>query len=190
MPKTRLAGLFLAALSVATLPLAAQELPRKAGEWAIYTPDGKQILLSSYRGKVVVLAFILTTCPHCQKTVGILTKLQPEYAARGLQVLASAVEENPRKTVPGFVRNFQPSFPVGFNEDANQVLDFWHYSRARLPLMPVVLIVDRQGVIRFEHEGHDENFYGDQQEQNFRREIEQLLKSPATSSAKKTAKKG
>ena len=155
MPKTRLACLFLAALSLATVPLAAQELPRKAREWPIYTPDGKQILLSSYHGKVVVLAFILTTCPHCQHTVGILTKLQPEYAPRGLQVLASAVEENPRKSVPGFIQNFKPTFPVGFNEDVNQVLDFWQYTRARLPLMPIILIIDREGVIRFEHEGHD-----------------------------------
>jgi hypothetical protein len=39
----------------------AADLPRKAPELAIVQPGGKQILLSQYRGKVVVVAFILTT---------------------------------------------------------------------------------------------------------------------------------
>lgn len=39
----------------------AAKAPRKSPEFAITTPDGKQLLLSSYRGKVVCFLFILTT---------------------------------------------------------------------------------------------------------------------------------
>ena len=39
----------------------AAEVPRKAPEFAIQMPDGKQVLVSSYKGKVLCLAFILTT---------------------------------------------------------------------------------------------------------------------------------
>ena len=173
------AVLLAIALAIAACPLGAQELPRQAGEWAIQTVDGKQIRIGSYRGKVVVLAFILTTCPHCQKTVGILSKLQPEYAPRGVQILASAAEAGAKTSVPGFVQNFHPPFPVGYNDDAQKLLDFWQYARARFPLMPIVLLIDRQGNVRFEHEGHDDKFFGDQQEQNFRTELDELLKSPA-----------
>ena len=35
--------------------------PRKSPEFAIQMPDGKQTLLSTYRGKVVLLAFFYTT---------------------------------------------------------------------------------------------------------------------------------
>jgi peroxiredoxin len=179
-----------AAVSLIAVPLAAQELPRKAGEWPIFTADGKQILLSSYQGKVVVLAFILTTCPHCQHTIGILSKLQPEYGPRGVQVVAAAVEANPKTTVPAFIKNFNPPFPVGFDDDPDKFLNFVQYTRARLPLMPIVLIVDRQGMVRFEHEGHDEKFFGDQQEQNFRDHLNELLKPAPKQTAKKAVKKG
>ena len=36
-------------------------LPRPAGEVAISMPNGGQELLSKYRGKIVILAFILST---------------------------------------------------------------------------------------------------------------------------------
>ncbi len=39
----------------------AADVPRKAPEYAIKLPDGKQAQVSSYRGKVLCLAFILTT---------------------------------------------------------------------------------------------------------------------------------
>jgi hypothetical protein len=172
-------------LSLAVCSLSAQEIPRKAGEWAIQTPEGKQILLSTYRGKVVALAFILTTCPHCQKTTGILSQIQTEWGGRGLQVLESAVQGGAKAAVPGFVQSFHPTFPVGYNEDAQMVLDFCQFTHSRLPMMPIVLLIDRDGMVRFEHDGRDEKFFGDLQEQNFRSELGELLKAPA----KKTASK-
>ena len=39
----------------------AAYVPRKSPEFAIQTPDGKQVLLSIYSGKVVCFLFILTT---------------------------------------------------------------------------------------------------------------------------------
>ena len=168
---------------MAAFSLGAQQVPRPAGEWTIQTPDGKTIQLSSYRGKVVVLAFILTTCPHCQHTVGILGKLHPEYAPRGVQILASAAEAGAKALIPNFVSTFHVPFPVGYNDDAQKLLDFWQYSRARVPMMPVVFLIDRQGTIRYEHEGHDEKFFGDRQEQNFRAEMDELLKAPARKTA-------
>jgi len=39
----------------------AADIPRQAPEFAVQMPDGKQVLVSSYAGKVLCLAFILTT---------------------------------------------------------------------------------------------------------------------------------
>ena len=50
-----LGGVFLAT------PALAVNLPRPAGELAIAMPNGGTELLSKYRGKDVVLAFILST---------------------------------------------------------------------------------------------------------------------------------
>jgi hypothetical protein len=39
----------------------AADLPRKSPEFTIQMLDGKQLLVSQYRGKVLCLVFILTT---------------------------------------------------------------------------------------------------------------------------------
>jgi len=163
-----------------TAAASAQQVPRKAGEFAISMPGGKQILLSSYRGKVVVLASILTTCPHCQHTVQLLSALQNELGPRGLQVLACAVQEAPELAVPLFVKTFNPPFPVGWNTNAGGVLDFYQYGRNNLPHMPILAFIDREGMIRAQHEGAEEAFFADpQQAQNLRTQIEALLKERA-----------
>ncbi len=41
--------------------LAGAEIPRPAPDVTIGLPGGKQLKVSDYRGKVVVLTFILTT---------------------------------------------------------------------------------------------------------------------------------
>jgi len=39
----------------------AADIPRKSPEFTIQMLDGKQLLVSQYRGKVLCLVFILTT---------------------------------------------------------------------------------------------------------------------------------
>ena len=51
----------LAALAITMGLLPAAEIPRKAAEFPIQLTDGKQLLVSQYRGKVLCLVFILTT---------------------------------------------------------------------------------------------------------------------------------
>jgi hypothetical protein len=50
----------LTALALLATAFAA-DVARKAPEFAVKLPDGKQALVSSYRGKILCLAFILTT---------------------------------------------------------------------------------------------------------------------------------
>jgi len=117
------------------------------GEFAIQIPEGKPISLAAYKGKPVLLAFILTTCPHCQHAVELLNKLQPEYAPRGLQMLASAIDQDAPEAVPLFIKNMHPLFPVGFS-DPVATLNFAGYALTRLPHMPILLFIDRRGMVR------------------------------------------
>ncbi|HUS08713.1 MAG TPA: TlpA disulfide reductase family protein, partial [Bryobacteraceae bacterium] len=71
------------ALAAVLLPLDAAEVPRKSPDFAIQLPGGKQVQLSQYRGKVVALEFLYTTCPHCQAASRLMTKLHAEYGPRG-----------------------------------------------------------------------------------------------------------
>jgi thiol-disulfide isomerase/thioredoxin len=157
------------------LQAPAADLRRKAPDFTINLVDGKTLALSQYKGHPVVLAFILTYCSHCQMTVGVLSKLQKEYRPRGLQVLASAVEQNAQMAVPNFIRNFAPPFPVGYNTGASA--DAFLHPTGKLPLMPLLGFIDKQGFLRAQHEG-EEPFFNDL-EQNLRREIEALFRAGA-----------
>lgn len=153
---------------------AASQVPRPSPEFAINTLNGHQILLSQYRGKVVVLAFVLTYCSHCQSTTQILTRLQNEYGPRGFQVLGSAIEDMAKMALPDFIKRFQPSFPVGFN-NRDSVLDYLQHPVMYKLMMPQVVFVDRQGAIRAQYAG-DDPYFGAGQEKNLRATIESLLK--------------
>src|SRR5258708_127397 len=107
-----LAGAILLLCLVATSG-SAVTVPRPASEFVVRGPGG-EALLSQYRGKVVLLAFIFTTCPHCQHTVGIMSDVQKEYASRGFQALGSAFNENAGPLLPAFLTQFHPNFPLGY----------------------------------------------------------------------------
>jgi hypothetical protein len=51
----------LFALALLSGPVFAAEIPRKSPEFGIKLPDGRQALVSNYKGKVLCLVFILTT---------------------------------------------------------------------------------------------------------------------------------
>ena len=174
---------FRHSLTVFTLLLTglaayAQQVPRPAGEFAIKMPNGQVTLLSQYAGKVVVLAFISTTCPHCQHTTQVLSTIQAEYGPRGVQFLAAAFNPDAASLVPGFIAQFRPTFPVG-SADRDSVLEYEQASLAKPNYVPDLLFIDRNRVIRAQHDGGDE-FFKDQ-EKNIREMLDSLLKEPVKS---------
>ena len=58
----------------------AADTARPSPPFTILRPGAAPIQLSQYRGKVVALAFIQTTCSHCQQLTTILNLLAKEYA--------------------------------------------------------------------------------------------------------------
>jgi thiol-disulfide isomerase/thioredoxin len=155
-----------------------QQVPRPAGEFAIKMPNGQITLLSQYAGKVVVLAFISTTCPHCQHTTQVLSAIQNEYAQRGVQILAAAFNPDAAQLVPGFIAQFRPTFPVGSSE-REPVLEYEQASLVKMNFVPELIFIDRGRVIRAQYSGGDDFFK--EQEKNIREEIDSLLKEPVKS---------
>ncbi len=166
------------ALLLTGLVAYAQQVPRPAGEFAIKMPNGQTTLLSQYAGKVVLLAFISTTCPHCQHTTQVLSAIQNEYASRGVQILAAAFNPEAAQLVPGFIAQFRPTFPVG-SSDRDPVLEYEQASMAKPNYVPDLIFIDRNRVIRAQHDGGDDFFK--EQEKNIREMLDTLLKEPVKS---------
>jgi peroxiredoxin len=171
---------FLAAavLLSAALTLQAQAPPvlRHSPDFVVKFPDGNQMPLSSLKGKVVGLLFVHTTCPHCQRTSQVFTKLYQEYKARGFEAVDVAFNTMANIYVRDFVKDYQIGYPVGFAAPDN-VLNYMGFSVMERYVVPQIVWIDRQGNIRSQTPPMgDEKLL---QESYWRNMIETLLKEPA-----------
>ena len=141
-----LAGIALAA---ASLFAADANTLRKAPELAFTIPEQGQKLLSQYRGKVVALEFILTTCPHCQAASRVMTKMQQEYGGRGFQALDVAINTSDEQLVQAFAKNFEVGFPVGYTPQ-DQMMAFMGFTMADRFVVPQLIFIDRKGFIHYQ----------------------------------------
>jgi thiol-disulfide isomerase/thioredoxin len=179
---------------LAALSLRAQAPPvlRHSPEFVLHFNDGSQTLLSSYKGKVVALLFVHTTCPHCQHTSQVFTQYYEEYGARGFQPLDVAFNAMAQMYVPDFIKNYGIRYPVAYSAQ-EQALDYMSIPVIQRYVVPQIIWIDRKGNIRSETPA-----MGDEEllkESYWRNMIETLLKEPAggepakphhTSAVKKT----
>jgi thiol-disulfide isomerase/thioredoxin len=149
----------------------AARVPRPSPEMVVRLNGGEQLLLSKYRGKVVALEFLLTTCPHCQRCSGVINKLYEEYGPKGFQPIGAAVNDGAENLVIGFVHNLGLKFPVGV---ANREMAYNYLGITANTYFPTLVFIDRKGVIRAQYSG-DNEFFKDE-EPNIRKMIESLLK--------------
>jgi thiol-disulfide isomerase/thioredoxin len=131
---------------------AESPVPRPSKEFTVVTPQGPQILLSSLKGKVAVVQFLFTWCPHCQAFSKVLTQLNAEYGPRGFQALGVAFDDDDPKTPPlkekamSYGQTYA-GFPVGF-ATRGPVLSYLGISELERIGVPQIVVIDRKGVIR------------------------------------------
>jgi len=180
---------------------AASPVPRPSKEFTIILPSGQQKLLSSYRGKVVMMACMFTTCPHCQALSKIITKLQGELGSRGFQAVGVAFNDevntaNPTanaKVTQNFISEFGVGFTMGYAPRPS-VMSYLGLSDIERWVVPQVAIIDRKGVVRAQSAAG--GTVDLQTETYLRKYLGELLDeggaksaAPAKSPAKKTADK-
>ncbi len=140
----------LLSLALGASAFAAMPVPRQSKEFTFVQPDGKQILLSSLKGKVVVIQFLYTTCPHCQALSKELTKLSAELGPN-VQMMGVAFEEDDAaKEAPAaanYVHNYGVNFPVGY-ASRDTVMSYLGLSVMDRFVVPQVAIIDKKGVVQ------------------------------------------
>jgi peroxiredoxin len=143
-----LAACFAAAFTLQ----AAAPVPRTAPALTFSEPSGKTSTVASMKGKVVVVQFLLTTCPHCQAFSKVLTKLTTAYGSK-FQAVGLAFDKDDAKSVPNYIKTIGTNFPVG-SVDQSAITGFlgisvMDYGRLRVPQ---VVVIDKKGVIRSQTE--------------------------------------
>src|SRR6266480_7735600 len=95
---------------------ACTKRPASVAGWTV--DNNRASKLSDYKGKVVVLDFYATWCEPCRAETPRLVGLQRDYGPSGLQVIGLNVGgENDRAQVPGFAKEFEIEYPLGFPDD-------------------------------------------------------------------------
>jgi peroxiredoxin len=126
--------------------------PRRSwSSFLLHDPNGKPISLTNYKGKVVVVQFLITNCSHCQALSRLLTKLQTEYGPLGFQAFGVAINDATPEMVRGYVRDHELSIPVG-SAPRDQVVKYLGVSEVERLAVPQVMIIDRRGVIEAQSE--------------------------------------
>jgi peroxiredoxin len=187
--KTILATLLGSTLiGVSLLAADAPTAPRKAPDFTFSLPGKGPQQLSQYRGKVVALEFIFTTCPHCQAASKVMTKFQQEFAARGLQVLSVAINANADLLVENFVKDYKVGYPVGFASQ-DDMTNFMGFEKGRF-VVPQLALIDRKGMIRYQTPATENDDWDKlMKDETIRAHIEELLGSGTTATSSASRKK-
>jgi thiol-disulfide isomerase/thioredoxin len=134
------------ALAACSAALAVAPVPRPAREFTFLHADGQQSLLTSYKGRVVVIQFLSTTCPHCQALSKVLNKLSGEMGP-GVQFIGVAFNEANAAMAKQYAQDLAIRIPVAYASHET-VLSYLGLSVMERLTVPQMVIVDKKGVIR------------------------------------------
>lgn len=115
---------------------------KKPIDFTLRDINGKQVILSNYRGKVVVVDVWATWCGFCVGEIPHLMSLQSKAGQEKtpLQFLGIAMDDN-RADVRNFVAQRRMNYPVLYPDSA-QMKPF-----GEIDGLPTKFIIDKKGVI-------------------------------------------
>jgi len=161
--------------TLTALSATAGPVPRPSPELIFQRGSGPPMKLSQFRGKIVALTFVHTTCNHCQFLTRTLKTIQKDYAARNVQVVEVAFEPDAAVNYPMFLKALEPTFPTGYVTDP-EVKKYWKWNDQTdgLMMIPYMVFIDAGGTIRGDFNGKDGFFTN--ADTRVRAELDKMLK--------------
>ncbi len=146
MIRKTLTGLTLALLaagSLASSSLTGQPAP----DFALKSSSGENLRLSEYRGDVVMINFWATWCGPCRQEMPLLDELYTRYQRVGFNLLGVNIDDDSNRAMD-MIRELGVNFPVLFDsrKEVSKMYD--------VDAMPVTVLIDREGNVRYVHQGY------------------------------------
>jgi len=149
-----------AATSLASSGLEGQTAP----DFALKSSTGENMRLSEYRGDVVMINFWATWCGPCRQEMPLLDELYQRYSRVGFNLLGVNIDDDSRRAMQ-MIEELGVNFPVLFDA-SKRVSEMYD-----VDAMPVTVIVDREGTVRYVHQGYKPGY-----EDKYLTEIRTLLR--------------
>jgi peroxiredoxin len=137
-----------AALVALTLVAGAVDAPT-APDFALRSAAGSNHRLSEHRGEVVALVFWASWCGDCRRELERFERLRKTYGAVGLVVYGINLDKAAAQA--GAVASATGiGYPVLVDSDKEVS------RRYRVDELPLIVLIDRNGVVRARHDALDE----------------------------------
>ena len=157
----RKVGLVTVLAALMALPLGAQPswedqgkelLGKPAPDFTLRDTTDKEWKLSDLKDRKVVLLDFGSTCFTCQQTVKDLETIHKAYKQRGLQVLTLCGNAPDMNFVREFVSAMKLTYPVLWDSEY-KAADAYEFQA-----IPFTVLVGKDGVVRWVHTGHPQNY--------------------------------
>ncbi|WNZ09404.1 TlpA disulfide reductase family protein [Streptomyces sp. 11x1] len=108
------------------------------------TIDGKQLDLSAYQGKIIVLNVWGSWCAPCRAEAPNLAKVSEDLADRGVQFVGINTRDTSTRPAIAFEKQYKVEYPSLYDPTGKLLLRFEKGS-LNPQLIPSTLVVDREG---------------------------------------------
>lgn len=125
---------------VSTVSPSAGEI---ASNFSWYTSDGKQVSLSDFKGKAVLINFWATWCGPCKAELPDIEAINKEYVSNGLVIVGVSVDKggNLLKDVSDFASSNGLTYQIVIDND--DIADAY----GNINAIPTSFLVDKKGRI-------------------------------------------
>jgi peroxiredoxin len=142
---SRLSGDAVAEVSGPTVQSVAErgvvDVGQLAPDFKLWDLRGRQVSLSEYRGKVVLVNFWATWCGPCRVEMPAMEALYRDFDRRDFEILAISTDEQGAAATRPFSESIGLTFPI--LHDADYQVGLRYGART----LPMSFLVNRQGVV-------------------------------------------
>jgi thiol-disulfide isomerase/thioredoxin len=146
MPQRTFIVLLACVSTLLSFSAAADIVGQPAPDFALRSMKGPSMRLSEHLGEVVIINFWATWCGPCRQEMPLLDELYGKYQRAGLVLLSVNIDEAAEPAIE-MAQTLKVSYPVLFDtrKEVSRAYD--------VSAMPVTVLVDRAGVVRYVSEG-------------------------------------
>lgn len=131
----------IVAVLLMVFPIATLAQNSRPAELKLKDIKGRELRLSAYRGKVVLINFWATWCPPCRMEIPDLVRLQRDYRSR-LRVIGVTYPPQKLAEVRRFARNARVNYPIALGTKETKLL----FTSSQT--LPMTIVIGRDGSVR------------------------------------------